>query len=110
MRALDEHVSEIIPYPAHAVCVNASGIIFKGPCLVSAITVTGDGATAAVEVYDGTSDTGELKFKLNCLQNTTFNEILMHPTDFDRGIYVKVNAATTYVTIQYIPENPKYFL
>ena len=110
MRLINDGISEIIPYPAHVKTVTSTGIIYKGPCLVSAITITGAGGDANCQVYDGLNTEGELKFNLYALSGTTFNEILMHPTDFDYGIYVNVGTATTVVTVQFIPEDYHRFL
>ena len=96
-------VAIIIPFPAQCIHINATGIVYKGPCYVSAITIAGDGAAADCDIYDGLNTNGERKFHLEALAGTTFIANLLHPTPFDNGIYVVVNAATTHVTIQYIP-------
>jgi len=89
--------------PSHAILINQTGILFKGPCLLVSIAVTGDGAVAEADFYDGLNDQGEHKYKIKALSNTTFHASLNAPTDFDTGIYVVVNDVTTYVTVQYIP-------
>lgn len=97
------------PLVAHCRMTNANVIIHKGPCLVVGITISADGVNADCDVYDGENANEERKFHLEALAGTTFGAQLWEGTDFDKGIYVVVNAATTFVTIQYIPESMHKF-
>lgn len=94
--------------PAHITMTNLTGTIFKGSCLVYAIVVNADGADAQVDIYDGMNTSGEHKFRINTLSNTDRPIMLTVPTDFDYGIHIVVNAATTFVSVQYVPVNRGY--
>lgn len=95
---------------SHSEIVHASGIVHKGPCLVSGFSVAGYGAAGTADLYDGENAQGKHKCRISVLQNTTFHWCLTHPVDFDNGIYVAVAEDTTYVTICYIPESWRDFV
>lgn len=95
-----------LPFVAHSEFTNTSRIIHKGPCVVCCIVVAGDGAAADCQIYDGENDKGELKAHIEALSGTSFPWRPGTGTDFDRGIYIAVNAATTKVTVTYTPLSP----
>lgn len=90
---------------SHAELVNASGIIHRGPCLITGFVVTDNAVNGVANLYDGLNAQGKHKCRVSVLAHTTFPWPIMHPVDFDRGIYVTVGAATTFVTVCYIPES-----
>lgn len=90
---------------AHSTLTKLTGLLYKGPVLLESILVNADGAAAEVDVYDGENDRGEHKYRINCLSDDSKMICLPKPTDFDFGIYIKVNAATTFVTVQFSPVN-----
>jgi len=89
---------------------NVSRLIHSGPCIVKAVHVAGDGANGDCQVYDGYSTSGTLKAHLEVLSGTTFAWLPGEGTDFDQGIYIAVSAATTKVTVTYVPESRKDFI
>ncbi len=95
---------------SHAELVNASGIVHRGPCLITGFSVTGHGAAGVADLYDGENAHGDHKCRVAVLSGTTFEWDIVHPVDFDKGIYIAVDLATTYVTICYIPESRKDFV
>lgn len=102
--------AKLVMHPAHAQLTNKSRIIHKGPCLVTAFSVAGAGADGTADIYDGESTSGEHKCRVSVLNGTTFHWCLPNPVDFDKGLYIAVNAATTYVTVCFIPESWKKFI
>ena len=94
---------------SHAELTHVSRIIHKGPCLVTGFVVSGHGAAGTADIYDGESDAGEHKCRIKVISNTSFPWPIVHPVDFDKGIYIKVTEETTYVTVCYIPESWKHF-
>ena len=100
-----ELVKKFLPPVAHCKYFNASQIVHKGACLVCAVTVSAITNPGSVLVYDGVNATGELKARIEVLAGTTFGLCLGRPTDFDKGIYIAVDAITTFCTIQWIPES-----
>lgn len=90
---------------SHAELVNASGIIHKGPCLITGFSVADDAVNGVANLYDGLNTSGKHKCQIAVLAHTSFSWPITHPVDFDNGIYITVGAATTYVTICYIPES-----
>ena len=105
-----ERLNGIMMNPSHAEMDNVSRVIHKGPCLVTGFTVTADGAAAEADLYDGQNASGRHVAKIMALDGTTFEWHLQHPVDFDKGIYVHVNADTTYVMVCYIPESWKDYI
>jgi len=99
-----------IPKIAKSEYTNTSRIIHPGPCIVKNVTIAGDGANGDCQVYDGFNTSGTLKAHLEVLSGTTFSWQPGEGTDFDQGIYIEVNAATTKVTITYNPESRKDFI
>lgn len=84
--------------------VNVSQILHKGPCLISGVGVTGDGAAAEIDIYDGVNDKAEHKLKVMCLDGTTFSINAIDRPQFNYGIYIKVNAATTFGYVIWVPQ------
>jgi len=80
---------------------NTSRLIFKGPCIVEAAHIAGDGADGDCQIYDGENVNGELKSHLEALSGTTFRWQPGKGSKFHNGIYIVVNAATTKVSITY---------
>jgi len=96
---------KFLPPVAHSKYFNVTQIVHKGACLVCSVTVSSSAEAGSVLIYDGLNANGELKCRIEVIANTTFRWCLPFPTDFDRGIYITVNDNTTYVTIQWIPED-----
>lgn len=97
------HVVRIDPLVGHSLHFNASQVCYKGPCLVTGITISADGVNGDCQIYDGENANCEFKYHLEALAGTTFSADIWEATDFNHGIFLVVNAATTHVTIQYIP-------
>jgi len=96
--------------PAHAELTNTSRVIHRGPCLVTGFVVTAAGANGLADLYDGENVLGDHKSRIAAIDSTTFEWDLTHPVDFDKGIFIAVNADTTFVTVCYIPESWKDFV
>lgn len=92
---------------SHSEYTASSRIIHKGPCIVKAVHVAADGANGDCQVYDGESTSGELKAHLEALSGTSYAWLPGDGTDFDYGIFIQVNAATTKVTVTYLPQSWK---
>jgi len=75
--------------------------IYEGPCLMGNVIITGDGGAADADVYDGINDKAERKLHLEALQGVTFSTGAHQDHVMRRGIYVKINNATTYLTVTY---------
>lgn len=89
---------------------NTSRIIHSGPCIVKSVHLGADGANADCQVYDGLNTSGKLKAHLEALSGTSYGWVPGDGTDFDQGIYIVVNAATTKVSVTFIPESRKSFI
>lgn len=94
---------QLVCHISHAELVNANGCVHKGPCLITGFVVTDDAANGVANLYDGENALGRHKCQVAVLAHTTFAWPIVHPVDFDNGIYIEVGAATVYVTICYIP-------
>ena len=81
----------------------ASRLIARGPVWLLSVTIAGDGANADAQVYDGIDSSGEEKTHLEALSSTTFRLGLHYPVLFSKGLYVAVSAATTHLTVTYMP-------
>jgi len=89
---------------------SSSRVIHKGPCIVKAVHVAADGVPGVCQVYDGLNDLGVLKAWIEGYQGMSYTWRPGDGTDFDLGIYIAVDAATTKVTVTYIPESWKDFI
>lgn len=99
-----------LPEIATSGYTNTSRLIHSGPCIVKAVHVAGDGANGDCQVYDGVNSSGTLKAHIEVLSGTSYTWSPGGGTDFDYGIYIAVNAATTKVTVTFIPESRKAFI
>lgn len=82
---------------------NVTGRVYEGPVKVHSITIAGDGANGDCDIYNSLNvDATRRKLHLEVLSGTS-HETVLKGTIFDRGIYVVVNAATTFVTTEYEP-------
>lgn len=100
---------EITCHVSHAELTHVSRILHKGPCLITGFSVTGYGAAGTADIYDGENASGQHKCRVSVIANTTFDWPIVHPVDFDKGIFIQVAEETTYVTVCYIPESRKDF-
>ena len=99
-----------IPNIAHSDYTATSRLVSSGPCIVRTVHVAGDGANGDCQIYDGVNALGELKAHVEVLSGTSYSWRPGDGTDFDFGIYIAVNAATTKVTVTYNPESRKSFV
>jgi len=83
--------------------VNVNTVILVGPCIVGCITIAGDGAVGDCDIYDGENAQAERKYHLETVAGITAVGTAGSLKKFEHGIYVVVNAATTFVTVEYIP-------
>jgi len=102
-----EDVKSLLLRPAHSDLTNVTRVIHKGPCLVTGFSVAGDGAAGVANIYDGENALGEHKCRVTVLDSTTFGWDLTHPVHFEQGIFIDVNAVTTFVTVCYVPVSLK---
>jgi len=105
---MDDKVT--LPIVAPSEYTNTSRLIHSGPCVVKCVHIAGDGVNGDCQVYDGLSTSGQMKAHLEALSGTSYTWRPGEGTDFDFGIYIVVNAATTKVTVTYIPLSRKAFI
>ena len=86
---------------------NTSRVLFVGPCVVTNVHLGADGAQADCQVYDGVNAQGELKAHIEALSGTSFDWDPHDGVDFNYGIYIAVNAATSKVTVTFSPRTRK---
>ncbi len=85
---------------------SVSGCIYKGPCLVTALSISGTAATPDAQLYDGENSNGEQKADLRVVQDESFSPNLDGGVFCERGIYLTIDATTTYVMVTYYPAVP----
>jgi len=88
--------------PAHKL-VNSSQLVSAGPLWLCLATVAGDGANADCQIYDGIDTNGEKITHLEALSGTTFSLPIRDDILLRKGLYVVVNASTTFVTLLWYP-------
>jgi len=86
-----------------AVMVNANTVVLKSPGIVGNICIAGDGANGDCDIYDGENANAERKYHLEVLSGSTAEIGAGHFRKFNHGIYIVVNASTTFVTVEYLP-------
>ena len=76
--------------------------VTKGESWVYSISVSGDGANADIDIYDGIDKTAATKkFHFETLSGTTISTNLKHPAHFREGIYIDTNATTSKITVEW---------
>jgi hypothetical protein len=90
---------------AEVIYDNINRIIYKGLVEVVDIVISANGADGEVNIYDGQNDKGILKYKLSIKDGNSFGGFPTKPIFFHRGIFITVNAATTYYSIRIDPVN-----
>ena len=85
--------------PPRTVCLNVSGRVSGGPCLLTGASVTGVGAAAKSILYDGVDLGGEKKLHLYAGLDLSFSPNIGQGILFERGVYLAVGAATDFVTL-----------
>lgn len=88
----------------------ATRLIHKGPCIVKAVHIAGDGENADAQIYDGENTQGELKAHIEALSGTSYTWRPGDGTDFDAGIYIVVSGSGAKVTVTYLTESRKDFV
>lgn len=91
------------PFPTAVEMRNVTGLVYDGPCVLHSASISGDGANADCDLYDGLSTTGRRRLHLEVLSGTSFDKHFRHGAIVDQGLYLVVNAATTFVTVEYTP-------
>lgn len=82
---------------------SVSRCIYKGPALITGLSVSGTAATPDAQVLDGENSNGEIKIDLRVIQDESFSPNLGEGIFCERGIYVAVDASTTLLTVVYQP-------
>lgn len=88
-----------------SVLVTSSQIVSNGPSLIVGVAISGTGSNPDAQIYDGKNANGLMKLHLDCLQYTGWSPNIQPGVECLTGIYVVVDAATTYVLVQYYPAN-----
>lgn len=83
------------------VCISASQVVAKGPCVVVGVTVAAIGAAATAVLYDGVDTGSERKLTLGAIDGGSAGGDITKGIRFDRGIYATVNAVTTFISISF---------
>lgn len=99
-----------LPRIAPSEYTTTSRLIHSGPCIVKSVHVSCAVAGGNCSVYDGVNTSGNFKAYMALTANTSYTWRPGDGTDFDYGLYISVNAATTRVTVTYIPESWKSFI
>lgn len=85
---------------------NADRIINRGRALLGSVLVSSDGADGEIDVYDGVSAADPLICKILAPDTYSFQARFGEGVLCQRGIYIDVNADTTYFTVEYVPIEP----
>lgn len=99
-----------LPRIAPSEYTNTSRLIYPGPCIVKTVHVASSATGGTCDVYDGVNDSGKLKVHMDIFNGFSYTWRPGEGTDFDYGIYIKVNDVTTSVTVTFIPESRKAFI
>lgn len=91
--------------PPRSVEISASQLIARGPCLIVSLSVSGDGAAGLGIIYDGANANGRRKATLQTGSDTSFSPFICCGIECETGIYATVDAATTFLRIEYYPAN-----
>ncbi|MBD3390732.1 MAG: hypothetical protein GF410_01840 [Chitinivibrionales bacterium] len=88
----------------HLISSDGDLLVHSGPCLLTAVMLTGLGGAGYIKVYDGRNTTGELKLIVNTDDNETYCIVFGFPADFDEGLYVAIEGQSTVQwSVQYMP-------
>lgn len=70
------------------------------------VIITGDGGAGDADVYDGVNDKAELKLHLEALTGVTFSTGAGQDHVMNKGIYIKINNATTFLMVTFRTPDP----
>lgn len=79
-------------------CYNYNVALSNRKCSLYGVVVSANGDAGEVKVYAGENANGELKAVIEVLDGDTKNISFVRPIVSYRGIFITVNAATTYFT------------
>jgi len=82
---------------------NVTGLVNHGPCILYDVLMSADGANADCDLYDGDGTNDERKFHVETLSGTSISWNSKRGTLFRKGLYIVVNAATTFVSVTFVP-------
>ncbi len=91
--------------PPQTMFLNASRAVHSGPALIVGFVISGSGADPDAQIYDGLNTNGRQIMDIRVLQNLGHSNNIRDGIECLTGIYVAVDAATTYVTILFYPGN-----
>jgi hypothetical protein len=83
--------------------LNANGKVHTGPCVLTSVTISGDGAAGDGQVYDDQMAGDHQILHLEAESGTSFQWVSKRGIKMQRGIYVVVSVATCKVTLTYFP-------
>ena len=89
--------------PPRSVEVSASAVVYKGRALIVSLSVSGDGAAGLGVVYDGVESIGTRKATLQCGSDGSFSPVIRGGIECLTGIYLSVDASTTYLRVEFYP-------
>lgn len=84
--------------------VNFNQHVYDGECYLLGVSISGDGAVGDCDVYDGKNNTEERKLHLEVPSGETTPLVPGTVVKMARGIYVTVNAVTTFAMVVYSPK------
>lgn len=81
--------------------ITSSQLVYDGPVAVSGLILSGDGANADAQIYDGVNSQGKEVVHLEAKSGETTPVPFSKPMFLERGLYVAVNATTSKLTVLY---------
>ncbi len=83
--------------------VAVSGCVYKGPALITGLSITGTAATPDGQILDGVNSNGTEKIDLRVIQDESFSPSIGGGIFCEKGIYAAVDASTTKLSITFYP-------
>jgi len=90
-------------FPSRMELTNLDLVVFRGSGILLGITLAADGGATGITLRDGTNELGTAVCRITALDNTTFHAHADEPILFSNGMFIDVDDANAYVTIQWAP-------
>jgi hypothetical protein len=84
-------------------CINVTQLVAIGPIRVLSIIYAATAAASSASFYNGKNTDSVMKIRMSQALAVGQSIVFDRPPIFDKGLYIVVNAATTYITVQWEP-------
>jgi len=96
-REVDDFFPSVLTHTSVDICV------FRGAGILLGAWIASEGANSYADIRDGVNGAGDVVLRISALNHMTTDVLCNEPVLFPHGMFVDVENASAFVTVQWAP-------